>query len=390
MVRHSHHHVPAHMAIGRYKPPCCGCGGINRQQLRRDNAKQKADMRAGMERLQNMQQLEKKEQIPQYVRDMAGIKIKQQLQADTITFAKVLQQKGVSKEKALEKLVDKLVSMYASEKELMKALKNMEISKLLELLKKALSTVNEADLGKDDDRKKVKDKGDITTNLEEAEEEEEDDDDDDDENKDEKNKKTKKKSKKQTKSNKKNNKDSFVRKSKRRYKDSIFDTDKEFVSYEEDDDENYNDNELEEEFDPYEIISEETTDEINQPDSDPRIAMDPTANIKVEIDETEVKFAGNSYSLSAINLLREQEDLEMNAIRREVLYNDKKNKTIDNPLTRDKAANTNSQETKKDKQKDNTNIKQLTELENENERLKKIILDLQNERRSKLIAGVSK
>ena len=396
MVRHSHHHVPAHMVIAKYTPPCCGCGGINRSNLRRDNARKKADIRSGMERLQNMQQLEKKEQIPQYVRDMAGIKIKQQLQSDTVTFAQVLQQKGVTKEKALEKLLDKLVAMYGSEKELMKALKNMEFSKLLEILKKALSTVNESELSKEDTRKKVKDKGDITNKNEEVEEDDDDNEDEDDDNKESKNKKSKKTKKVKKTGKKDRNKpnDSFEKKLKRKAKskiaeDNIFKTDNEFVFIDENDLEE-DDFEYEDfEEDDFEVATEEIASQLDQITEQPKRQVDPGANIKLEIDETEIKFSGNRYSINAVNLLKEQEDLEMNAIRRDMLYNNKKNKTADNPLTRNKPDDVTPQNNETNKPKDTKNKKQLKELENENERLKKIILDLQNERRNKLIAGVN-
>ena len=116
-------------------PPCCGCGGINRRELRRNIARRKAQRRFALENMQQMQRMQKKSPIPKHVREMAGIKLKQQLAADTVTFTRVVQQKGISKEKALEKLLDKLVSMYTSEKELMKALRNMDVNKLMDLLK---------------------------------------------------------------------------------------------------------------------------------------------------------------------------------------------------------------------------------------------------------------
>lgn len=366
MVRHSHHHVPAHIGGMRYVPPCCGCGGINRSNLRRDDAAKRVKEQAGLENLQNMQKAMQKEKVPQHVRDMAGIKIKQQLSADTTTFAKVLQQKGVSKEKALEKLLDKLVGMYTSEKELMKALKNMELSKLLELLKKALSTVNEGNLGEEEtlkkNVKKAKEKGDIIHKNEEAEEDDDDDSDKEGEEKDSKKEKQNKKQEKKLKP-KKQKEDRFELEEEKEIK-TITDL---CIS---NNDKNETSTEITE-------ISNTDTDK-----TEPKLEI--TKTIPIKLNENNIKFSGNSYSINAVNLLKEQEDIEMNKIRHDKLYKDKKN-----PLIKDVAKTDPNKEKQDSKKAKIIEEKRLKELEKENDKLKRIIMNLQKERRETLIAGIN-
>ncbi|MEW5818586.1 MAG: hypothetical protein AB1782_00210 [Cyanobacteriota bacterium] len=373
MLRHSHHHVPAHIGGVRYKPPCCGCGGINRQELRREESRKKAEQRAGLDTLQQNEKMQKKEQIPQHVLEMAGIKLKQQVAVDTVAFAKILQQKGISKEKALEKLLDKLVSMYTSEKELMKALKNMDVNKLMELLKKLLSTVNESSLGKEDSLKKKVEESKDRTKINKKNAEIEEKIEEDLEKEDEKNNKDKKKKKKKVKRK-------VEKSSKFDYQESANDL------FEKIDSEKVSDlteaetaDNLEEEI---EIIEEITEVPENSLDEDEQHITN-ISNIKIEIDESELKFSGNSYSINAVNLLKEQEENELNAIRREILYKDKA-KTADNPINKNKEDLLPTEKLKaKTEEK-----KKIYELEKENEKLRKLILELQQERRSKLIAGL--
>ncbi|MGD9580192.1 MAG: hypothetical protein AB7V50_02365 [Vampirovibrionia bacterium] len=356
MVRHSHHHVPAHIGGVRYVPPCCGCGGINRANLRRDNAIKQAKERAGLENLQNMQKAAQKEAVPQYVREMAGIKLKQQLSSDTVNFAKVLQQKGVSKEKALEKLLDKLVGMYTSEKELMKALKNMEMSKLMELLKKALTTVNESNLGEEEtlkkNVKKTKDKGDIVHKKEIVEEEIENAEEKDDNN-DGKNKKKHVKNKKNTKKN--NNKsDEFEKESTK--------------------------------IDSLEEIETENTDQTTVETTSVQ-KIDTKPAIQINLDKNNIKLSGNSYAINAVNLLKEQEEIEINKVRYDKLYKER-NKKSNNPLIKDSTQNDSVLESDKNKKDTKIEEKSLKELESENDKLKQLIMKLQKERRETLIAGI--
>lgn len=374
MVRHSHHHVPAHIGGVRYVPPCCGCGGINRSNLRREIAEKNVKDRAGLENLQNMQKASQKELVPQFVRDMAGIKLKQQLSTDTITFAKVLQQKGVSKEKALEKLLDKLVGMYASEKELMKALKNMEMSKLLELLKKALSTVNESNLGEEETlKKKIKktnEKGDIIHKNENAEKEDSENDPEENENEERKEeKRIKTGSKKERKSKHK------TRKLKHhKQKDDHF--------------------EKERELSPEVIDKESKEAHINKTiiansiseSTENEAKIETKKTIPINLNENNIKLSGNSYSINAVNLLKEQEDIEINRIRQDKLYNDKHKKT-ENPLIKESPKSDSLNEAQDKKTQKIIEEKRLKELENENNKLKQLIMNLQKERRETLIAG---
>lgn len=365
MVRHSHHHVPAHIGGVRYVPPCCGCGGINRTNLRREIAEKNVKDRAGLENLQNMQKSTPKEQVPQFVRDMAGIKIKQQLSSDTITFAKVLQQKGISKEKALEKLLDKLVGMYTSEKELMKALKNMEISKLLELLKKTLSTVNESNLGDEETLKKkinkTNKKGDIIHKNKDAE--------DNTEEETEENKDNNKKEKMPKKERKNKNK---IKKQK---PDKLKDD-----SFEKETDDNLEDinKELEEDY----LIN--TITESNEQET----TTETKKTIPIKLNENNIKLSGNSYSINAVNLIKEQEDIEMNRIREDKFYKEK-NKQTENPLIIDSHKSDSHNVSQDSKREKITEEKRLKELEHENDKLKQILMNLQKERRETLIAGIN-
>lgn len=367
MVRHSHHHVPAHIGGVRYVPPCCGCGGINRQTQARENAAKKAKQKAGFEHLQDLQRTAQQEAIPKHVREMAGIKIKQQLAKDTVSFAQVLQQKGVTKEKALEKLLDKLVGMYASEKELMKALKNLEFSKLMELLKKALSTVNESNMEKEDgDKKKVektnkKDKvikvkekvGDDEEIEEDDSEEENEEDDSDDENA--LNKDADAESAKSRKSSKN---DSFEKQTSKTSRKRRKSKNKDQKS------------------------SNKKVTEKSEPEVAEKLEKTiPNQNFKINIQQDQVKFSGNTYSIEAKNLLKEQTDLEIAHIRREMIF-EKQNKITDNPIKKDSPLDQNANKN----ESETINNKRLTELEKENEKLKKIILELEKERRSELIS----
>lgn len=357
MVRHSHHHVPAHIGGVRYVPPCCGCGGINRQTQAREIAAKKAQQKAGFEHLQNLQQAAKQEPIPKHVREMAGIKLKQQLAKDTVSLSQVLQQKGISKEKALEKLLDKLVGMYASEKELMKALKNLEINKLLELLKKALSTVNETSMEKEDsDKKKVEKVNNKNKVIKVTEKEQTEDDNDNEDDPD--------KPEKILNDDKEDNTDSLT------------------ASIEEDSFETNTSKVLTKKRKSKNKLKKDTKNRVNnKTNSEIPDKLAPVQSYKIDISKNQVKFSGNTYSIEAKNLLKEQNDIEIAQIRRELIY-EKHSQPADNPIKKD-SVNSNTTENKELSSTDN---KRLEDLEKENEKLKKIILELEKERRAELIS----
>lgn len=345
MVRHSHHHVPAHIGGVKFVPPCCGCGGINRQQERQELARKRVGQESAIEQFTQLQQANKKEAIPNHVREMAGIKINQQLSKDTVTFAQVLEQKGISKEKALEKLLDKLVAMYNSEKELMKALKKMDINKLLEILKKALTTVKETELSEEETLKKKVDKtkkGFKVIRKHEAIQQEEE------------------KEQQEEKNSEDNQKDIEIGEL------------KEIKNVKE----SYN-------SDGDSIIVDENNVEANIKEiSNTKALIVKKLTNPIKINTNELRSSGIKYSSSAKDMLKIQTDIEEDAIRKELLQKN----NADNPLKKStKAENYNKNEIKK-----SAEDQKMRELQKENERLRKIILDLQKERRSDLISSIEK